>query len=127
MIPEDDEGPSFAYSIGLFRSFGHPEIIVFGLGLDLMHRMINLIGEEVRRGRRFADGESASGILEGYDVRFLHVAHRHYPEHFGYARWFYKGDDFPALQCLWPDKQGRFPSDADYSEPLRARQCLLVS
>ena len=56
-----------------------------------------------------------------------HVAHRHYPEHFGYARWFYKGDDFPALQCLWPDKQGRFPSDADYSEPLRARQCLLVS
>ncbi len=127
MIPEDDEGPSFAYSIGLFRTFGHPEIIIFGLDLDLMHRLINLIGEDVRQGRRFADGQAASGILEGYDVRFLNVARRHYPEHFGYAHWYYKGDDFPALQCLWPDKHGRFPTDSDCPEPLRARQRLLVS
>jgi hypothetical protein len=89
--------------------------------------MINLISEEVRQGRRFADGQAASGILQGYAVRFLHVARRHYPEHVGYAHWFYKGDDFPALQCVWPDKQGRFPMDADCSEPIRARQPLLVS
>lgn len=126
MIPEDDDGPASAYSIGLFQTFGHPEIIIFGLDLGLMHQMINLIGEEVRQGRQFADGESASGILEGYDVRFLQVARRHYQEHFGYARWFYKGDDFPALQCLWPDKHGRFPTDAVYPEPLRARQPLLL-
>ncbi len=126
MVPEDGEGPSLAYSIGLSRTFGHPEIIVFGLDPDLMHRMINSVGEEVGRGRRFADGQVASGILEGYDVRFLHVARRRYPEHFGYARWYYNGDDFPALQCLWPDRQGRFPTDADYAEPLRARQPLLA-
>ena len=52
-------------------------------------------------------------ILEGYDVRFLNVARRHYPEHFGYAHWYYEGDDFPSLQCVWPDKHGRFPTDAD--------------
>lgn len=109
MIPEDDEWPASAYSIGLFQTFGHPEIIVFGLDLDLMHRMIDLIGEEVRQGRRFSDGESASGILEGYDVRFLHV-----------------GDAFAILQCLWPDRQGRLPTDADYAETLRARQPLLA-
>jgi hypothetical protein len=125
MIPEDDEGPSLAYSIGLFHNFAHPEIIIFGLDLDLMHRLINLIGEEVREGRRFADGQDATGVLEGYDVRFVAVAHRHYPEHFGCARWYYNGDDFPALQCLWPDRQGRFPTDTGYPEPLRARQPLL--
>jgi hypothetical protein len=122
---EDDEGPAFAYSIGLFKSFGHPEVIVFGLDVDLMHRMINLIGEEVRQGRRFADGDSASGILEGYDVRFLNVASRHYYEHFGYARWFYNGDDFPVLQCHWPDKKGRFPTDPGFAKALRSRQPLL--
>jgi hypothetical protein len=127
MIPEDDEGPALAYSIGLFQTFGHPEIIVFGLDLEVMHHVINLIGEEVRRGQRFADGQTASGIIEGYDVRFLDVARRHYPERFGYARWYYKGDDFPALQCLWPDKQGRFPTGAYYAEPLRACQPLLAS
>lgn len=125
MVPEDDEGPSFAYSIGLFHTFGHPEIIIFGLDLDLSHQMINLIGEEVRQGHRFADGHTASGILESYDVRFLYVARRQYREYFGYARWYYKDDDFPALQCLWPDKQGRFPMDADYAEALRARQPVL--
>jgi hypothetical protein len=109
LIPEGDDGPPFAYTIGLFRTFEHPEIIIFGLDLDLMHQMINLIGEEIRQGRRFSDGESASGILEGYDVRFLHV-----------------GDAFAILQCLWPDRQGRFPTDAGYAEPLRARQPLLA-
>jgi hypothetical protein len=125
-IAEDDEGPAFAYSIGLFKTFGHPEIIVFGLDVDLMHRMINLIGEEVRHGRRFADEEAASGVLEGYDVRFKYVARRHYHEHVGYARWFYKGDDFPLLQCLWPDKKGRFPTDSDFARALRPRQPLLA-
>jgi hypothetical protein len=126
MIPLDDEGPAFAYSVGLFQTFGHPEIIVFGLDLGVMHQIINLIGEEVRHGRRFADAETVPGILESYDVRFLDVARRHYPDYFGYAHWFYKGDDFPVLQCVWPDKQGRFPTDPDYPEPLRARQPLLA-
>jgi hypothetical protein len=121
-IADDDEGPGFAYSIGLFKSFGHPEIIVFGLDGMLMHRMINLIGEEIRQGRRFADGDAASGILEGYDVRFREVACRHYHEHCGYARWFYQGDDFPVLQCLWPDKKGRFPTDTGFARALRPRQ-----
>jgi hypothetical protein len=91
-----------------------------------MHQMINLIGEEVRRGRRFADAEGMPGILEGYDVRFLKVDRRHYPEHFGYARWFYEGDDFPALQCLWPDRRGCFPTDPGFPEALRPRQPLLA-
>jgi hypothetical protein len=125
MIGEDDEGPAFAYSIGLFKNFGHPEAIIFGLDVKLMHRMINLIGEEVRQGHRFTDGDSASGILEGYDVRFLSVASRHYHEHVGYARWFYNGDDFPVLQCLWPDKKGRFPTEPGFTKALRSRQPLL--
>jgi hypothetical protein len=124
-IFEDDEGPAFAYSIGLFKSFSHPEIIIFGLDVHLMHRMINLIGEEVRQGRRFAEGDAASGILEGYDVQFHEVARRHYHEHVGHARWFYKGDDFPVLQCLWPDKKGRFPTDPGFAQALRPRQPLL--
>ena len=27
----------------------------------------------------------------------------------GYARWFYEGDDFPVVQCIWPDKQQNYP------------------
>jgi hypothetical protein len=125
-VPEDGEGPAFAYSIGLFHKFNHPEIIVFGLDLNILHRIINVIGEELRQGRRFADGENASDILEDYEVRFVDVSRMHYGAYFGCARWFYKGDDFPALQCLWPDRQGRFPTVPDFPQRLRALQPVLA-
>ena len=126
MVPEDDEGPAFAYSIGLFKNFSHPEIIVFGLDLDLMHRVINLIGEEIRQGCRLAEGGSLSGILEGFDVRFVNVATRHFSEYLGWAAWFYGHKEFPVLQCLWPDMKGRFLTDPNFPEPLRRRQPLLT-
>ena len=65
-VPEDDEGPGFAYSIGIHTTFVHAEVIVFGLELGLMHRMINNIGEEIRSGRSFASGDRCS---EGLDER----------------------------------------------------------
>src|SRR3954451_20971966 len=40
LIPEDDEGPAFAYNVGLFGTFEHPEIVVLGLDLGVMHRLI---------------------------------------------------------------------------------------
>lgn len=126
LIPEDDEGPAFAYSIGLFKSFRHPEIILFGLDHGVMHQMINLIGEEVRSGRRFLEGESSSGFLEAYDVRFVEVSQRHFPEYLGFGCRFYHDAAFPVLQCLWPDRQGRFPTDADFPESLGRRQPLLA-
>jgi hypothetical protein len=56
---EDDEGPSFAFTIGLYKRFGHPELVVFGLPLDT--------GAELRR--------HASGVQ-------LHLS----PSHSSYGR-----------------------------------------
>jgi len=50
-IEADDEGPSFAYSIEIYHTFSHPEIIVFGLDIPVMHCMINAIGERVTRSK----------------------------------------------------------------------------
>lgn len=125
LIPEDDEGPGFAFRVGLHENFEHPEVIIFGLAIESMHAIINLIGEEVRKGRRFAAGEAASGIIEAFDVRFREVAPEHYAEFLGTASWYYKGKDYPALQCIWPDRQGRFPWDDDFPHSLRARQPIL--
>ncbi len=125
-IPADDEEPSFAFSVGLFKTFGHPEVILFGLGIEAMQGIINVIGEEVRQGRRFSEGEAASGIIEGFDVRFCEVSRDHYSEYLGTASWYYKSTDYPALQCVWPDRLGRFPWDDDFPESLRAIQPVLA-
>lgn len=125
LISEDEEGPAFGYSVGLFQRFEHPEVVMFGLPLEALNDIINVIGEEVEQGRRFSDGDIASGILDQADVLFRKVAPEYYAEHFGHGRLFYKGDDFPVLQCLWPDREGRFPTDPEFSSELRSRQPLL--
>jgi hypothetical protein len=124
-VEEDDEGPAFAYSIGLYRSFRHPEVIVLGLPVQVMHRLINAVGEEVRSGERFEHLDESDEVLDGYNVAFRTVEWRHYGDYFGYARWFYRGDGFPALQCVWPDSQHRYPWHAEFNTTLARRQPLL--
>jgi hypothetical protein len=123
-VEEDKEGPSFAYSIGLYRSFGHPEVIIFGLAVGVMHRIINAVGEQVRAGTKLEHLDEAADILDGYSVAFRSVERRHSPDYLGYARWFYKGD-FPALQCVWPDSQHRYPWHPEVSADTARRQPLL--
>jgi hypothetical protein len=124
-VREDKEGPGFAYSIGLFHTFEHPEVIVFGLDLRLMHQMINGIGEQIKSGERFEHLDEADDILEGYNVLFRRVEKKHYREYFGYARWFYQGNRFPVLQCVWPDNQHRYPWHSAFNENLAKRQPIL--
>ena len=56
-VLEDDEGPAFAFTIGLWQRFQHPELIVFGLPLETMHQMLNGAGAAVRAGRPYAAGQ----------------------------------------------------------------------
>jgi hypothetical protein len=125
-VEEDQEGPGFAYSIGLFRSFRHPELIVFGLPVRVMHSIINAAGEQIRSGERFEHLDESGDVLDGYNVAFRTVERRHYPDYFGYARWFYQGDDFLALQCVWPDARHRYPWHPQSNPALAQRQPLLT-
>jgi hypothetical protein len=119
LIPEGEgeDEPAFAYTIGLFHNYGHAELILFGLALEDMHAMLNDCGEFVKSGRKLEPGQKLGGILEGgYELLLREVkAPESYKQHVGYARAFYKGRDFPLLQVLWPDAQGRFPGG---SQPL---------
>jgi hypothetical protein len=106
-------GPAFSYSIGLFHQYQHPEILIVGLGHSLMHALINGVRDEIQAGARFVPGVRCPGIIADFDCEFRTVHPARYPELVGYARWFYRGDDFPLIQCVWPDRQGRFPWDPD--------------
>ena len=112
-VAEDDEGPGWTYSIGLFHSYGHPEVVVFGLPNDIMQGIVDTIAALIKAGSRFADGDETGEVLSGYPCVFREVQPSHYEAHFGYAEWFYKSQTFPVLQCVWPDKGGHYPWEAD--------------
>src|SRR5262249_43595444 len=77
-VLEDEEGPAFAYSIGLFHTFDHPEVIVFGLDVRLMQQIVNGIGVQIKSGERFEHLDEAGDVLEGYNVLFRRVEKEHY-------------------------------------------------
>ncbi len=123
IIAEDERGPGFAYSFGLYERFQHPEIILFGLGGKVMHELINEIGEAVKRGHRYGEGDETSDLLAGgYPCRFKQVNPRWYPETLTWTSWFYRSTDFPALQLFWPDKQNRFPWEKGVTDSFKAAQ-----
>jgi hypothetical protein len=124
-IPADDEGPSFAYSLGLFHTLNHPEIIVMGVRAESAQQLINDVAVAVRQGQRFEPGGRYDSLVEGNPLAFLTVAPKLYRKYVGYARWFYQGAEFPLLQCVWPDKQGVLPWEPGYDGQLFALQRVL--
>lgn len=118
-------GPNWAFSIGLFHSFGHPELLVFGLPVEAMQSILGNLGERIRDGAVFRDGFVSSEVLGGCDVTFRAVARRWYPFVLGFANWFYRSRPFPVLQLLWPNRKHEFPWDHSPSIDSRAVQPLL--
>ncbi len=120
-----EAGPEFAYSAGLFHSYRHPEIIIFGLGLDIMHKLINNIGDSVKTGTRFEPGNEYQDIFARCGCQFRPVDTSHYKSYLGWAIWFYNGEPFPVLQCFWPDQEGHYPWDPACSPGVVSLQPLL--
>jgi hypothetical protein len=128
-IPADQVGPGFAYSIGLMKTFDHPEVIIFGLNSQVMHGILNNMVAEMRRGGSFREDHSYSGLLENYACAFRPVCSEQLPEYFGYAIWYSRYiravSGLEAMQCFWPDKAGRFPWKSECVEAVRQLQPLL--
>ncbi len=126
-IKDDPGAPAYAFSVGLFHTLGQPEVCIFGLdSTSTMGQIINQVGSLMKTGETFEDWHESDDVLDGYSMMFRQVDQQHYAEHFGYARWFYEGDDFPMLQCVWPDHQHKFPWDSQFESELIACQPVLA-
>ena len=124
-VAGDNEWPDFVYSIGLFHSFDHPEVIILGLPGGVAHDILNSLVDVLRSGKCFADGDETDDLLEGYSCRFLVVPPEQVVAHFGWAMWYYDGRAFPTLQLVYPDREGRWPWDAGVSPSFLAQQPIL--
>ena len=122
---DEEKGPEWSFSTGLFHSYLHPEIVIFGLELDNMQKIVNTIGSEVKNGAKYESGNEYHDIFARCGCQFRPVDTGHYRRYLGWAIWFYNGEPFPTLQCFWPDLQGRYPWDPECSPSVVALQPLL--
>jgi hypothetical protein len=107
--------PAFTYTVGLFETFGHPEVVIFGVKQEAATGILNEIGEGASQGLKREAGVLYDDVLEGYSCAFKPVSLQKYEAYFGWALVFYGEHTFPMLQCVWPDARKRFPGDTGYT------------
>jgi hypothetical protein len=103
-----DDGPAFAYTVGLPHNAGHPELVVSGLRVDLMHRMLNNAAQRALAGFSFRPGTTAENLIGFWPVVADPMSPGGLEETVIWSRWFHRAE-VPALQLVWPSTSGIFP------------------
>ena len=104
----DEIAPPWAYTIGLWLSHQSPELAMFGLPVEHLTVILNSVGDRIASGEVFEAGDAVDGICPcTLAVRPVHASWRTTSlfavsdRYYGYVR-------PPALQVVWPDRQGPF-------------------
>jgi len=121
-----EDGPEYSFTVGLWETFGQAEVIVFGLEAEVAQDLLDEIADQADEGKTFLADSNHDGLLQHYPARFLAVPKGFYREFLGVAVWAYEGSEFPAVQLVWPDKQGRWPWAEGVREVFRDRQPVLA-
>ena len=121
----DETGPAFSYSVGLFKSYRHPEVIIVGLKQELSHILINNIAENIKNGKVYSPLKYYPDILDDFECYFINVDLLNYDSYVGQAQKFYKGDDFSLLQCIYPTVKGIYPWQKEWPENIKDLQPIL--
>ena len=126
LLEPDNYLSGFAYTIGIYEKFNHPEIICFGLNNNVMGAMLNHACNLIKEGEIFETNKLYDGFLKDYKIQFIEVKKEFYADYVGYAGWYYENSfDFPLLQIIWSDKQEKYPWDSDFNSDWKFKQPLL--
>lgn len=118
--------PSFSYSVGLYESYQHPEIICFGLPMNLAHEIINDVADLIKNGQRIIPNQDYNDkIFKESRAQFLLLDIRNLKDYFYAAFNYYQHYNFSALQLVWTDRHDHFPWEEGFEEQFTYDQPLL--
>lgn len=124
-ISATDYLPSFSYSVGLYESYQHPEIICFGLPTDLAHLIINDVADLIKNGEKIKSYNHYENLFKNSRAEFLPVDFRNIEDYFGAALNYYQHNNFSTLQLVWTDRNDKFPWEDGFEERFIHDQPLL--
>jgi hypothetical protein len=113
----DDEGPPFAYTVGLY-GLGHPELLIFSLNPEAAWEVLDAFSERIRAGEDLIPGQELT--LDGHHHRFVaevvpnpgqivFCANDHYERPAEFS--------VPVLQLTYDDGKGIYPWGEAYPAP----------
>jgi len=111
MVGGSEKSAGFLFTIGLWQTYQHPELILFAPAQNPagMEGRLSAVAERVARGERFEARKLYPELFGKHPGTLREVQAQWYPAYLGTASAFYESFDFPALQLFWPDGQSLFP------------------
>ena len=125
-ILAEGEYVEYSFTVGLFKSYGHPELIIFGLSSAIAHDVLSIAALAAQQGAPLDLSAPADALLHGHPCCFVEVPASQYYEHVGFCRWYYQGNGFPLYQIVWPSRSGLFPWHPDASPEFKSAQPVIV-
>ena len=125
MVGSTSYSSSFSYSVGLWETYNHPEVICFGLSNDLGHAIINDVAEIIKQGEFISVGKEYTEIFDKSRATFLEVDRRNIKDYFAAALNYYEDKEFKAVQLIWTDRNDKFPWEENFEEEFLYKQPLL--
>ena len=102
-------------------------MIVFDFPPQLSHDVFGQMMRRAQAGERFPLGQAIGGILSNEAVYLFTIGHEAGADYLRSSDWFYRRGEFPAVQLVWADGDGRFPWEGDFDASLAKRQPDLSS
>jgi len=118
--------PHYAYTVGLQKTWNHPELIVFGLNQEMSHDILTETAALIKEGASFERDENTELTVKRVSVTFVDVPLHIVAHYLDRAEAYYEGHPFKAIQILWADEKGRFPTDSECSEDVKRFQPVLT-
>lgn len=119
--------PPWAYTVGLFHTYGQPEIVIVGVEGPIASRILQDFKDRIKDGETLETGKEYLEFLESHNCVFRPADRSHYRKRLEAATAFYGEREFPAVQLVWSDPQGRYPWDrgSEFEKRLKGFQPLL--
>ena len=124
-VPGGGQGPSWAYSIGIWHTFRGPEFSIFGLSLYNMAAIINVLGRRIAGGGAITPGDEIDDVSRcPFVIRPVHESWRA-TSLFAVSNTIYGYLRPACLQIVWPDLKGRWPWERGFDTRFASRQPML--
>jgi hypothetical protein len=117
---------SFSYTVGLHKSYNHPEMIVFGLPPETAHGVLSDIADKAKAGDAFDLSKPTDELFSNCRAYFVEVPPDVFSEYVLSAIHVNDGENFAVFQIVWPSgKDGLYPWDPDADPHFVASQPVL--
>jgi hypothetical protein len=124
-IVEDDGHPPWTFTIGLFETWQHAELIVIGRSRATSYEILKTLVNEIETSSPIDLNEPDGYLILGMRCHFLEVSQHYYADYVGFARWYYRKRHFPLYQIVWPNTDGFYPWDENAPKPFKEWQPIL--